>query len=284
MSQEIIILKDIPSLHNALFIAGFDGWGNALNISRGMVDFLIRKFDVKPFAKINPDNYYRFDDNRPVVDIEDGILKRFEPPGGYFYLLERDQIGRDIIILSATEPNLRWFQFTHDILTLCSRSGVNTIICLGSMYDNVLHTDTVFSTSSSSKELLSALNEKNIMSVNYKGPSAIHSTIHTEAMKQGFECINLWCHCPHYLQGTTHFGLLSHLGTFLASWGGFILDTKELDIAWKDLNKQIQEIIEKNPELQGMINEIRKAKVKGSWDMSRKQDKIIKLADFIKPK
>jgi proteasome assembly chaperone (PAC2) family protein len=161
---------------------------------------------------------------------------------------------------------------------------VKTIISLGSMYDNVLHTDMVISALASSEELLSGLKAENVNTINYKGPSAIHSTIHSEAKKRGIECVSLWCHCPYYLQGTTHFGLLSYLGALLSRWGGFELDTEELDTTWKNLNKQIQGIIDQNPELQGMINDLRKAKVKGSWDMARKQDKVIHLEDFLKPR
>ena len=48
--------------------------------------------------------------------------------------------------------------------------------------------------------------------------------------------------------------------------------------------KEIQEIIDKNPELQGMMHDLRKAKIKGSWDTARKGDKVIHLEDFMKPR
>lgn len=284
MFEETIQIQQMPELLDPILVAGFDGWGNALDISRGMVDYLIRKMKAERFGKINPDLFYRFDENRPLVEIENGLLKSIFPPGGFFYATKKAHATRDLIILRATEPHLRWFHFVDAILSLCQMSGVKTIISLGSMYDNVLHTDTVISALASSEELLTKLKTQNVNTINYKGPSAIHSTIHSEAKKRGFECISLWCHCPYYLQGTTHFGLLSHLASLLSSWGGFELDTEDLDTTWKNLSKQIQEIIDKNPELQGMINDLRKAKVKGSWDMARKHDKVIHLEDFLKTK
>lgn len=284
MFEETIQIQQMPELIDPILVAGFDGWGNALDISRGMVDYLIRKMKAERFGKINPDLFYRFDENRPLVEIENGLLKSIFPPGGFFYATKTAHATRDLIILRATEPHLRWFHFVDAILSLCQMSGVKTIISLGSMYDNVLHTDTVISALASSEELLTKLKTQNVNTINYKGPSAIHSTIHSEAKKRGFECISLWCHCPYYLQGTTHFGLLSHLASLLSSWGGFELDTEDLDTTWKNLSKQIQEIIDKNPELQGMINDLRKAKVKGSWDMARKHDKVIHLEDFLKTK
>ena len=132
------------------------------------------------------------------------------------------------------------------------------------------------------------MEERNVMPINYRGPSAIHSTLHSEGQKRGIQCISLWCHCPYYLEGTTHFGLLAHLGSLLSFLVGFTLDTEEIEASWKELNKHIQELVEKTPELDAMINELRKAKVRGSWasmkGSERKDEKVIRLADFLKPR
>ena len=284
MSEEAIQIEYLPPLENPLFIAGFEGWGNALDISRGMVDYLIEKLGAKSFARIAPDLFYRFDEHRPSADIEEGLLKDLTPPGGLLYAADRAMAGRDLIILKAAEPNLRWMTFAKAILDLCEKANVKTMISLGSMYDNVLHTDTVVSAAVSEEELLERLKTMKVIPINYKGPSAIHSTLLHEASRRGIPCASLWCHCPFYLQGTTHFGLLSHLGSLLSSWCEFNLDTQELDRTWKDLAKQIQGIIDKNPELQTMINDLRKSKVKVSWDEAKKGDKVIHLEDFLKPK
>jgi len=284
MLSDSIQIEHLPNLDEPLLIVGFEGWGNALDISRGMVNYLIGKLKAKIFAKIDSDLFYRFDENRPLVKIRDGLLEDLTPPGGFFYAAERDLAGRDIVLLKATEPTLRWFQFTDALVSLCKKMGVRTIFSLGSMYDNVLHTDTVISALVSSKELLHRLEGKNVMTVNYEGPGAIHSLIQQASQKKGIECISLWCHCPYYLQGTTHFGLLSHLGSLLGSLGGFKFDGTELETTWKELCKEIQGVIDKNPELQGMIHDLRKAKIKGSWDTARKGDKVIHLEDFKKPR
>lgn len=284
MIEKAIEIDNLPQLDNPLFIAGFEGWGNALDISRGMADYLIQKLNARVFGTIKPDPFYRFDENRPVVDIKNGLLETIHPPGGSFYVSRRQDVGRDIIILKAIEPSLRWFDFVDSMLSLCRDAGVKTVVSLGSMYDNVLHTDSVISAFASSQELLETLKEKRVLSVNYKGPSAIHTTIHAEAQRRGFECASIWCHCPYYLQGTTHYGLLCELGLLLSSWGGFTLDTGELEVTWKDLSKQIQGLIDKNPDLQGMINDLRKTKIKGTWEGTKRHDKVIHLEDFLKPK
>jgi predicted ATP-grasp superfamily ATP-dependent carboligase len=274
----------IPELKDALLVIGFEGWGNALALSTGMVEYLIRKLDAKPFGKIISDLFYTYDNNRPVIEIQDGLVKKIDPPGGFFYIPAKHLVGRDLILAKAVEPNLNWSLFIESVLSLCHKSGVKTIISLGSMYDNVLHTETVVSALASNEKILEALKEKNIFPINYNGPGAIHSTFLSESSKQGFEYLSLWCHCPYYLQGTTHFGLLSYLGSFLSSWGGFKLNTDELTVTWKDVSNQIQAAIDKNPELQGVVKGIRKNKAKGEWGQIGKQGKVVRLEDFLKPK
>ena len=282
MIEENIELQFLPELKNGILIAGFDGWGNALDISTGMVDYIILKLKAEPFGKINPDCFFRFDKNRPQIEIDEGLLTSLKPPDGKLYKTDKDITGKDIVILKATEPNLNWFTFINSILSLSQKIGIKTIITLGSMFDNILHTDKIISAVASTPELLESLTQKNVLTINYNGPGAIHSSIQHEAQNKGFQCVSLWCHCPYYLQGTTHLGLLSYLGSLLADWCGFKLDTEELEITWRDLSKQIQDIIDKNPELQSVIDDLKKSK--STWDPSKKDEKVVRLKDFIKPR
>ncbi len=287
MSDIGIHITELPELNNPTLIAGFDGWGNALNVSKGMATYLIDKLNAGKFARLNPDVFYRFDELRPQVNIEDGNLKSLSPPGGFFFEVKTDEGVGDVVILRADEPNLRWFQFVDELFVLCKKLGVETLITLGSMYDNVLHTDRIISGLSSNETISQQLKEKNISTVSYQGPSAIHTLINSEGPKRGITCISLWSHCPYYLQGTTHYGLLSHLGQLLADLGGFQLDIDDLNESWQELSEQIQKLIDTNPELQSAIQELRKQKVKGSWanmqESLKKDDKVINLKDFLDP-
>lgn len=288
MNDPMIHIKELPKLTNPVLIAGFDGWGNALNVSNGMAAYLVRQLDARHFADLDPDSFYRYDEQRPVVNIEDGYLDTLTPPGGSFYAVGTDEGQSDLIILKANEPNLQWFKFVDQLFSLCRKLGAHTILTLGSMYDNVLHTERIISAVASSPESLSHLSQKRIISISYRGPSAIHSIIQSEGAKRGFECISLWTHCPYYLQGTTHFGILSYLGRVIAELVNFRLDTSDLDSNWKTLEDQINKLIESNPELQSLISNLRKEKAKGSTaslrGTAKSDEKIINLQDFLNPK
>ena len=288
MATNGIKIRKLPALKNPLLIVGFDGWGNALKISSGMAAYLTRTFKAQPFAELDPDLFFRYDEKRPVVHIEEGVFKSLSPPGGTFYAAQTAPDGRGLVILKSDEPSLRWFAFVEELFALCSRLHIETIITLGSMYDHVLHTDRIISAVTSSADLFSMLKQKGVNAISYQGPSAIHSTIHSEAVKKGIASISLWCHCPYYLQGTTHFGLLAHLGKRLSAIGGFELNIEDLETSWEKLNIQIEHLIENNPELQAMISELRKAKVRGSAaelkGAIKSDEKIINIQDFLPPK
>ena len=288
MSDHGIHIKKLPKLKNPLLIAGFDGWGNALNISKGMVDYLIRRMKAKPFADLDPDTFYRYDEQRPQVSIVGGILESFRSPGGSFYAAQTDAGQSDLVILKADEPNLCWFQLADQLFSICQKLSIRTIITLGSMYDNVLHTDRIVSGVASTEDMVSRLMESDINPIDYQGPSAIHTIIHSEGSKRGFECISLWSHCPYYLQGTTHFGLLSHMGGIIAKLANFQIDTPDLEANWKKLKEQINRLIDGNSELQSLISSLRKEKVKGTTTSLKgtlnSDKKVINLKDFLDPK
>ena len=117
MSTNGIQIHELPDLKNPLLIAGFDGWGNALKISSGMVAYLIRAFKAQRFAELDPDVFFRYDEKRPVVHIEEGVFKNLSSPGGTFYAAHTASDGRDLVILKADEPNLRWFGFVEELLS-----------------------------------------------------------------------------------------------------------------------------------------------------------------------
>lgn len=288
MSPEGIIVDKLPKLKKPILIAGFDGWGNAMNISTGMISYLVRRFRAKTFARLNPDIFYRYDENRPHVHIDEGKLISIFPPGGSLYAAQNISETRDLVLLSADEPNLCWYRFANDLFGLCGRLGVDTMIFLGSLYDNVLHSDTIVSASITSEEILQRSKEISLAMASYQGPGAIQSLLLAESREKGFHGINLWSHCPHYLQGATHYGLMAHLGSLLSLLGGFDLETTDLDEKWAVLNQQIQTLVKNTPELQAIIDEIRKAKVRGSWErMSNMPDQhgnVINLKDFLDPK
>jgi hypothetical protein len=82
--------------------------------------------------------------------------------------------------------------------------------------------------------------------------------------------------------------MMSSLGELLSFLGEFELDIEDLETSWSTIKEKIQELVDKSPELQEIIKELRKAKVRGSWatmkESVRKDEKVINLKDFLDPR
>ena len=283
MDEELII-EHAPELSQPVLIVGFEGWANGGNLAVGMIDYLLRKLGATRFAKINPNNFYRFDDARPVVKVEGGQLRDVSMQEPTFYAAHETQTEVDLILLKAGEPHIRWFSFVKLLLSFCRELGVDLIISLGGLQDNVVHTDTIISGFASSEQLLQRIVQAQVIPTDYEGPGAIHSLILKQAKSMGIEGISLWGHCPFYLQGT-HLRLLSRMATILADLTNIHVDTAELEKGAVQLARQIQHFIDDNPELQKVIKEIMKSKtVSTPPGPGRKDGKVIYLDDFFKPK
>jgi proteasome assembly chaperone (PAC2) family protein len=278
-------VDNVPELKSPILIAGFDGWGNAMDVSTEAVLFFINECKAREFARLDPDQFYRYDASRPVVNIETGVVKHFIPPGGTLYAVATPPRSNDLLLFRAAEPSLNWNCFVAGMMSLCKSMRVCTIITLGSMYDSVLPSDRIISGIASQAEHFEELKTRGMVPISYQGPSAIHSMIHVEAEKAGISSISLWCHCPYYLQGATHFGILSHMVRLLSAISLVKIDTSEIDDRWEQMDGQIHQLIEDNPELQEMISNIRKEKIRGSWSSLEKAGadhrNVIDIRDFL---
>lgn len=291
MVDETIHIESMPDLHTPILILGFSGWGNAMDISTGTVQYLVKRLHAAPFASIEGDPFYRYDESRPVVRIEHGFLKHVSVPGGTFYAVRFEKSAADLVLLDAMEPHLCWHRFVDSLFSLAERLGVSTVISLGSMYDQVLHTDRIISCIAGSDAFLQQLEKEGVHPISYQGPSSVHSLVHAEGERRKMRCLSLWAHCPYYIQGAMHYGILSRVAGLLAAIGDFPLDTMDLEEKWRQLDQQIQEMIETNPKLETLIARLRKSKTRGGFrpvDTPVEPDstggKVIDLRDFLDPK
>lgn len=84
MSRQAIKIEKWPELDRPFLILGFDGWGNALNISRGVAKYLVKRLNGQSFARLDSDLFYRYDQARPTIKIKNGVLQNFHAPQGVF--------------------------------------------------------------------------------------------------------------------------------------------------------------------------------------------------------
>jgi len=279
MTEDIVTFYQMPPLHDPVLIVGFGDWSNAGNVALKSIDYIIEKKEATLIAEIDPDYFYQFTQNRPVVTIKKGRLHGLVLKKISFYFWPNKEGKNDLILLKAQEPDYRWSMFIQVLFHLCKQWGVSLIVSLGGMYDDVLHTEAVVSGVYPFGDWKDVFIKKDIPLIEYEGPSGIHALIMQKAEKESYPFIGLWGRSPLYLRGT-NYKVVIRIVNLLASFFAFSIDTGELESSLKEFENQIEEILENNSELQEYIEKIKKIR---SGKLRRKDTpKIINIKDFMR--
>jgi len=255
MFSDAIEIAYMPDMDDPVLIQASKA-GQCPRPLKGRVDYLIEKLDAKSLRAIIPDPFYRFDENRPSRrNRKRGLLKKNTPPGGYLHVVQKQTAGRDMVLFKAPEPNLRWLYFLYLSLGLKQNDHHS-----GSMYDNVLHTDTVIS-AVLQRGTPGPTKEKGLSTVNYKAPVPSIRRFCTKR-ENGNRCFQPLVPLPLFPPGNDPFRPAFRWDPCSPTWAVFQAGNPGTRQDVEGLSKQIQGIIEKNPELQTMINDLRKSKIR----------------------
>ena len=279
MSEDLLTFYQMPQLHDPVLIVGFGDWSNAGNVALKSIDYIIEKKKATLIAEIDPDYFYQFTQNRPVITIKKGRLYGLVLKKISFYFWPNKEGKNDLIFLKAQEPDYRWSMFIQVLFRLCKQWGVSLIVSLGGMYDDVLHTEAVVSGVYPFGDWKDVFIKNDIPLIEYEGPSGIHALIMQKAEKESYPFIGLWGRSPLYLRGT-NFKVVMRIVTLLASFFAFSIDMDELESSLKEFENQIGEILENNSELQEYIEKIKKIR---SGKLRKKDTpKIVNIKDFMR--
>jgi proteasome assembly chaperone (PAC2) family protein len=281
--MEVIKYLAEPSLRKPALVAGFGGWGNAGEVATSTVDFMVESLEAEQLAIIESDDFFLFSVNRPLVTISNGHLKSLDLPRSRFYF-STNSPGRDLILFYGPEPQLRWQKYAEALMQLCHRFEVRAFITLGGLHDEVLHNETKISAAGGSMDDIKRLREleEPVELIDYVGPSAIHSLFLAKALEEKMASFSLWAHAASYLQGTNYklcSGLIKRLNLLL----DLEVDHKELDLSWKVVEDQIDELIGKNEKLKRHVEELKRREQRGSFTPRPSSPaKVIRLDEFLK--
>jgi hypothetical protein len=190
---------DVGPLTSPVAIAGFEGWNDAGEAASGVVNHLGIAWQATPIAAVDPEDFYDFQVNRPVIEIEDGRTQRLIWPTTRISLARAEPTGlpRDVVLVHGIEPNMRWRAFCDEIVSGLAELGVELVIMLGALLAESAHTRPVPVSVGSSNATLMA--ETGIGKVDYKGPTGIVGVMQHVCAGAGLAAVSLWAQVPHYV-------------------------------------------------------------------------------------
>jgi proteasome assembly chaperone (PAC2) family protein len=202
-------IHKIPALRNPVMLIAFSGWNDAAEAATGAASHILGAWTdaehaindqvgVVPelIADIDPEEFYDFQVNRPIVDVDESQIRSLTWPGTQIFGLATPNFDFDFIIVRGVEPSMKWKTFTHDLLDLADDLEVQRIITLGSMLADAPHSRPITVTGSGAHpEIAKRLG---VEVSRYEGPTGILGVIAEACLRRGIDAISLWAAIPHY--------------------------------------------------------------------------------------
>ena len=259
--MEYITVIDEPVLEKPTLVAAFAGWPDAGEVATGAVRYLRDKLEATLFAELRPEEFYVFTEQRPQTSLgENPWERRITWPANRFYAWKGMGEAPDLVLFLGIEPHLKWAGFVDSILDLAQERSVARVISLGGTLDGVPHTkEPPISGASSDPDLRDLFRFLSIHPSGYEGPTSIHSALLDACNRRGLPNASLWGHAPLYLQSTPNprvsYALLRRLVSIL----NLPLDLEDIRDASAAFDRQVDEAVAKNPELQQYVKQLEDA-------------------------
>lgn len=190
-----------PILSNTVFLAAWGGWPDAAESATRSLRELVRQLSATKFASIDPEDYYDFAEQRPVVSNESDGSRKITWPKNEFYYWKAEDGGRDLLIFIGVEPNLKWRTYTDNIHKVANESDTKLLVTVGALLDSVPHTRSPRVIGSSiNTDLGTGFEHIKYAMPNYDGPVGLTAVLMDRMTKDKIPSASIWGHSPHYLQ------------------------------------------------------------------------------------
>jgi proteasome assembly chaperone (PAC2) family protein len=235
-------------------LVAFGGWVDAGSGGTGGVRHLISNMKTRKLAEIDSEDFYSFTDTRPLVSIVGAGERAIHWPRGEFHGAAIEEHTSDLLLFVAPEPNLKWQSFASLMLDGMQHFGVQSMMCVGSIFGAVSHRSQVRMTGWSNDERLTErLASRDVTFTNYEGPTGFVTVLLSEAQKRGLPSLAVYGFAPNYIQGVPNPRVSHALLRTFSEVSGVPLELHELDRAGRALSRQVDRLLHDQPQLREQV-------------------------------
>lgn len=179
------------TLVNAL--EGFADAGNAVKIAS---NYLIENFDSELIVKFDPDKLVNYRTNRSALLFDNNQYTYFDSPKIVIHAIQ-DSNGKYFLLLSGSEPDLKWQAFADSIAYLGQQFNVKSFVSLNAFPMNVPHTRPIIvSAHGNNSESFAGYN---LWNEKFQVPGNINGLLELKMDGLGLQAYGFSVHVPHYL-------------------------------------------------------------------------------------
>jgi proteasome assembly chaperone (PAC2) family protein len=240
-------------LRRPVLLMAFAGWNDAAESATNAARFLRSAWDGRRVASLDPEEFYHFGLQRPLVRLKPDTGEReIVWPETEFALATR--AGRDVVIGVGIEPHLRWKTYCQAVLDLARELDIGLVVTLGALLAEVPHTRPVrLSGFATDPELAAILG---VRPTRYEGPTGIVGVLSSSARAAGLATASLWANVPHYISAVENPRATLALVHRVNRLFDGPLDVRELEEAATTFDQQLAEVLQQNRKVAGYVRKL----------------------------
>jgi len=248
---------DRPELHQPVVIAAFEGWNDAGDAATTAARYLSDRWDARPVADIDPEEFYDFTATRPTVRLDDEAHREIVWPATEIHAASIPGAKGDALFVIGSEPQLRWRTYCRELTELASTFGSRLCITLGALLAEVPHTrpTPVVGTTYQAD----AVGGIELRPSSYEGPTGIVGVLHDSWRRAGLRSASLWATVPSYVPGAPSpkaaLALIERTTAILDTW----VATTDLEIAAASYERQVSELVDADEETATYVSALEQA-------------------------
>lgn len=251
-------------LRAPIMVAAFRGWNDAAAAASTALATLGEALGAHRIGVIDPDEFYDFQTTRPMIDTAVTGSDAITWPEVEIYCARVEGAEHDVVLVTGSEPSMRWRLFTRTLLSAARELGVHRIVLLGSLLADVVHTEPIQLTGLSPDP--EVVEELGLRSPTYSGPTGIVGVLQHSAADHGLQALSLWAPVPHYAAGITNTKASLALVDAFGSVTGIHVESEELREAAETFEEQVTQAVNSDPRLRTLVERLQEAAVERALD------------------
>ena len=193
----MIEMEAVADLVDPVVIAAFEGWNDAADAASSVVDHLMHVWKARVVGAIDPEEFYDFQMNRPVVGNDESGHRRITWPSTQIAVASPPEFERDVILIRGIEPNMRWRQFCAELLAACDDLGGQLVVTLGALLADTPHSRPIPVTGTATEPDL--VERLKLEQSSYEGPTGIVGVFQDACVRLDIPAVSYWAAVPHYV-------------------------------------------------------------------------------------
>jgi proteasome assembly chaperone (PAC2) family protein len=243
-----------PQLRRPVLVAAFEGWNDGADAASTAGRYLKDRWSARPFATIDPEDFYDFTSTRPQVRLIHGVTRKIAWPEVELSCARLPGTARDVVLLLGHEPQLKWRTFSRHVVGIATELGVELVVILGALLADVAHTRPVRVTGTAADDDL--VNRLGLSRSTYEGPTGIVGVLHEAFADAGVPSASLWAAVPHYVASTPSPKAALALVERAAQLLSASLVTADLQVAAADYERQVSEVVAADEDVSAYVQRL----------------------------